>query len=634
MKNVLFYQDFSPLADICTVALAVILFWLLRSNFSVKKKNLHLFLAGDICVILAAICHSLYHILLPYRTADSREAIWLIRTFSMGAWLVTFAIFCIYIRSIFNNKEKNLLYLILSWAGVAVYVVEKCISHAMHYGFYIDSGLLVHESYYLESFHYIYLYYAALMFLIIWQNRRRLVPKMYICLRRVVVLAYSVMAVQFVLRQCALTSVTFAFIILTVLFLFHYYPYDIATGMLDSKVFQTYVHDFRNRFISMVWITIEDLPEIMSDELSEVFYHLNMNYFKECATFQLKEDKLVLVYDEAKNENAKKQLERLTQDFEAQAEQYQFEYKMVLMHSDISIEDAESYYALEEMLRKKMKNKRVYRCEESDIESFHNFKHIVSELRDINNKGDLEDDRVLVFCQPILNTQTQTFRSAEALMRLKVGGGRMIFPDMFIPIAEEYDYIHMLSKIILHKTCKQIRRLQEEGYLIDRISVNFSMKELRDGKFCDEIIQIIEDNGISYDKIGVELTESMNETEFENAKRVMTQLHAYGLKFYLDDFGTGYSNFARIMQLPVDIIKFDRSLTIMAGEDDSGRNMVGSFSDIFKKEDYTILFEGIEDEEDELRCTQMSALYLQGYKYSRPIPIEKLDGFLEQEDIA
>ena len=102
------------------------------------------------------------------------------------------------------------------------------------------------------------------------------------------------------------------------------------------------------------------------------------------------------------------------------------------------------------------------------------------------------------------------------------------------------------------------------------------------------------------------------------------------LKIAIDDFGTGYSNFERIIGLPIDIIKFDRSLTILASKNDESKFMVGSFSEIFKKADYQILFEGVEDEHDETQCINMNAQYLQGYRYSRPIPIEQLKNFLER----
>ena len=105
-------------------------------------------------------------------------------------------------------------------------------------------------------------------------------------------------------------------------------------------------------------------------------------------------------------------------------------------------------------------------------------------------------------------------------------------------------------------------------------------------------------------------------------------LHEKGITFYLDDFGTGYSNFERIMELPFQIIKFDRSLVIQSAKSDESRYMVGSFAKMFRHLDYNILFEGIENEEDEKNCKEMDAQYLQGYKYSKPIPIYDLEKFV------
>jgi len=87
-----------------------------------------------------------------------------------------------------------------------------------------------------------------------------------------------------------------------------------------------------------------------------------------------------------------------------------------------------------------------------------------------------------------------------------------------------------------------------------------------------------------------------------------------------------------VYKLPVDTIKFDRSLTILASKDEESKFMVGSFSEIFRRANYQVLFEGVEDEKDELQCMDMNAEYLQGYRYSRPIPIEKLGEFLEKKE--
>ena len=112
----------------------------------------------------------------------------------------------------------------------------------------------------------------------------------------------------------------------------------------------------------------------------------------------------------------------------------------------------------------------------------------------------------------------------------------------------------------------------------------------------------------------------------------MSRLQKHGMRFYLDDFGTGYSNFERIIELPIDIIKFDKSLTILSGRDTNSRDLVGSFSDIFTRANYQVLFEGVETEDDEQRCENMNARYLQGFKYSEPVPMMQLRRFLSKKE--
>ena len=133
--------------------------------------------------------------------------------------------------------------------------------------------------------------------------------------------------------------------------------------------------------------------------------------------------------------------------------------------------------------------------------------------------------------------------------------------------------------------------------------------------------------GIPFEKVAIEITESQSERDFELIKERINELKYTGIKFYLDDFGTGYSSFERIMELPFDIIKFDRSLTVASGTDVKLQTMVTYLAHMFTDMNYSVLYEGIEDENDEQRCIGMFARYLQGYKYSRPIPIEQLTGF-------
>ncbi|MBP3270894.1 MAG: EAL domain-containing protein, partial [Ruminococcus sp.] len=198
------------------------------------------------------------------------------------------------------------------------------------------------------------------------------------------------------------------------------------------------------------------------------------------------------------------------------------------------------------------------------------------------------------------------------------------------PLAEQYGLIHPLSMIILNKTCRAIKELNENGCGMKRISVNISSLDLHCDSFCKEVRDIITENGIPYGMIAVEITESRYDKDFDLMKRRILELQRMGIKLYLDDFGTGYSNFERIMELPFDIIKFDRSMLIESTKNHTSEYMVSTFADMFNKLGYSVLFEGVENETDEESCIRMKAGYLQGYKYSRPIPSSQLISFLEE----
>jgi len=275
-----------------------------------------------------------------------------------------------------------------------------------------------------------------------------------------------------------------------------------------------------------------------------------------------------------------------------------------------------------------MEENTTHRITPEDVKRFHENEYILKELDDIYRKQDPMDPRVLVYCQPVLNIRTHRYDTAEALMRLRLDEADIVFPDQFIPLAEENGYIHTLTRIILYKTGMAIRSILEEGYALERISVNVSALELKDDDFCEDIRTIIRDSGAPKERIAIELTESQKESDFLLMKNKIDELKEEGIIFYLDDFGTGYSNMERIIELPFDIIKFDRSMVQAGASSQRSEKIVSGMAGMFRELDYDVLYEGVESERDEHLCEEMDACYLQGYRYSRPIPVEELRRFL------
>ena len=353
-------------------------------------------------------------------------------------------------------------------------------------------------------------------------------------------------------------------------------------------------------------------------------------FFRKSVLFEISNGHLFLMVPKKGNPKCEEGLKKIVEAFNADYEKYRFDYKLVMGKSIEEISRRNEYLSLVRNIMRHMPMNSLHEITDEDVKAFDRSEDILVQLEDIYKKGNLDDERVLVYCQPVLNIKTGKYDTAEALMRLRLPELGMIFPDQFIPLAEDMGFIHALTRIITYKTCEAAQSLLAEGYEVKRISVNVSMSDLRDEDFARELSEIIENSSIPNGKIAIEITESQTESDFNSLKSMIEQLKDTGIRFYLDDFGTGHSNMERIMNLPFDIIKFDRSLVIASQSDKRSEEIVGKLAGMFAELHYSVLYEGIEDEADEKRCINMYASYLQGYKYSKPIPIEELRNFFSK----
>ena len=629
ISNVL--QNYSSVGDVITIIMCAIFVLLLKSTYTVKQKRLTIFYVSTATVFISAVTSINYHWLLKNITSDNVKMIYINGAISHISLIVTFIMFCMYIENIVNmdKKYKNVFNTALLIYFV-FYVIIEIGAPYTHMGLYIDDNLDIHADSIGNIFIVGYVLFAIISSSIVLIYRKRFVTKVRKCLEYIMYISFATVIIQFISGQDSYIRVSFVFPILAVLFLFHYNAFDSETGTLDLKSLISYVDELQSERFGMIFMNLKYLTAQKKKEMSEDFYHFNERFYSNVCTFRISDNKMVMVYIKSQNPDEEIIFGRLMEDFVKLYDIYQLPYKVIKIDSNSNIRLAESYLELENQIENDMQWNTIHVCDEYDLKKHMRNIYVYKVLSDIVEMNDIDDERVRVYCQPVLDTTTCCFTTAEALMRIYVPEHGMIFPDEFIPIAEKHEYIHTLSKIILNKTCKQILKFEGEGFAIDRVSVNFSMIELRDKNFCDDITKIINNTGLAYDKIAIELTESKNEQDFELVKSVVTKLHAMGIKFYLDDFGTGYSNFERIMGLPIDIIKFDRSLTIMASTDEGKASMVRSFADIFYNAHYQVLFEGVENEVDEQLCKGMKAVFLQGYKYSKPIPLESLTDYLNK----
>lgn len=632
MQEILTFQGYSPAADVGSVVICAIFCLLLRSTYTIKHQNLIVFRHGVAFVVVASTSNIIYHGCQRHIEEVAWIWIYLLREIRYLSLMLTFVIFFVYIRNLVElSGEQKKMFDRMNRGTFLVLATGEIVFSLWKFWLDPDTEHSVKQLNNSICFGIFYLIYLIFMVYTLLKYQKKFITKIFQCIWAVMSVSYILILIQVFRRQTTYTCFSFTFPIMAALFLFHYNSYDPDTGTLDASAFNAYIQDLGEKEFSMIFLYLKDMNMQKMQKMSEDFFHFNEQFFKSPITFRLRDSKLAMVYEDSRNPDAESKIQMLLEDFKKLYKKYKIEYKIILMHSDRRITNGMDYLGLDEYAEQQIDIDQVHQCGEREIIDYLREQYIVGQLKDINQKEDLDDARVRVFAQPILNTLSGDFTSAEALMRLELPECGMVFPDQFIPLAERYEYIHMLSRIILYKSCKQVKYMKEKGYQIERISVNFSITELKNQEFGRDVCEIIELAGAQYDWIAIELTESRNAKDYEMVTKVMNELKGHGIKFYLDDFGTGYSNFERIMGLPVDIIKFDRSLTIASAKSEREHYLISKFADLFKESGYQILFEGIEDEADEKRCRNMKAAYLQGFKYSKPVPIERLEGFMTQD---
>ena len=627
--------QYTPVGDITVMSLCIIMSILVRNSFiSGNKQRFRILIVNLLFIFISSASNILFEIMLN-STVLRPAPIFIFRFVYCILLSLVMYLYMQYISEPLWVPVKTAKTLsVIAFSFIILAGIADIAGTFLGFGFYVTQNGDYHP-----GINFYVVLYALFMTTIIYQlvkYRSRLLKQVFFGLLSVNVISVALLFIQERHNQLSYTTLCYFLPIICIIFLFHSNPFDIDTGAVSSTFFFDELNDNLSdgKEMLIMCCTMPNFSKSItkSPELKTEFYNFFRQNVKKGILYHFPNERLVLTMVKQKKVDYNKSINKMLEYFYNSYDIFNIDYKITIIETNKSITNANDYYQLIEHAESKMPMNSVHRITSDDIKSYYNSSYILSELRDIAEKKDPSDPRVLVYCQPVFNIRTGHYDTAEALMRLKLDKTGLVFPDKFIPIAEQHNLIHPLSMIILNKTCFAIRGFVEEDYDIKRISVNFSAIDIRYDNFCDEVKATIERNGIDYRKIAVEITESRSEADFNLMKQRVMQLQELGIKFYLDDFGTGYSNFERIMEIPFDIIKFDRSLLVESVKNDSSKYMVKTFANMFHNLKYSILFEGVENESDENRCILMKAQYLQGYKYSKPIPIDELRHFLSKKE--
>ncbi len=233
-----------------------------------------------------------------------------------------------------------------------------------------------------------------------------------------------------------------------------------------------------------------------------------------------------------------------------------------------------------------------------------------------------------VYYQPVIDIGEGGERCSgvEALVRWNSEKMGMVGPNEFIPLAEYLGLINPIGEFVLRKACERCKYWNDMGHPEYHVNVNLSVVQLLQNDIADRIREVIKETEIRPENLTLEVTESLAINDMGRMKKILSQIKGLGTSIALDDFGTGYSSLSHIRELPIDIIKIDRSFVIDIDKDEYAEAFVKMVSELADTIGVRICVEGVEFASQLEKLRQMKKVqYIQGYYYDKPMREEEFE---------
>lgn len=238
--------------------------------------------------------------------------------------------------------------------------------------------------------------------------------------------------------------------------------------------------------------------------------------------------------------------------------------------------------------------------------------------------------------QPLVNLATGEITGFEALVRWRHPDRGPIFPDEFIPVAEETGLIVELGKIVLREACKQAvhwhRAFPDDKPI--SVSVNLSTRQFADRNLVQDVIDILQETGLDANYLKLEITESVLMQNVESVKQMFNQLKDLNIQLLIDDFGTGYSSLSYLHRFPMDVLKIDRSFVGNMHLSQENFEIVRTIVALAHTLNMTVVAEGIETADQLEQLKNLNCEFGQGYFFSKPLPPEEAEVLLAGGPVA
>ncbi len=243
----------------------------------------------------------------------------------------------------------------------------------------------------------------------------------------------------------------------------------------------------------------------------------------------------------------------------------------------------------------------------------------------------LANDEFVLHYQPKVDLRSGRMVGVEALLRWHPKASEMVPPAAFIPLAEETGLIVSIGEWVLRTACADNRMLQDAGLGPMRMAVNISARQFVEPQLLTLLVRdVLRNSGLPSEYLELELTESLVMKNPEEVVNVLHGLKGMGLRLAIDDFGTGYSSLSYLQRFPVDRLKIDQSFVRDIGADPNDAIIARAVISLGHSLGMCVVAEGVSSREQLAFLRENGCDEIQGYLFSRPLPIEELAVLLRE----
>lgn len=252
-------------------------------------------------------------------------------------------------------------------------------------------------------------------------------------------------------------------------------------------------------------------------------------------------------------------------------------------------------------------------------------------LRDLRDAMEAKD--LQVFYQPQFELSTGKVIGAEALIRWfkkddSKNGGQYISPVEFIPVAEQSGLIVPIGEWVMRHSCEMAAKWAKDGHDI-RVAVNVSGAQFYQSDLVNFTAKCLKETGLAPHNLELEVTESVFMDDISQTINTLQQLHGLGVELAIDDFGTGYSSLSYLRQFPIDRLKIDQSFIRNALNNNDDAAIARTIVALGHSLNLKVIAEGVETKDHESFLLAQNCDEVQGFRYSRPIPVDQFEDFLK-----